>query len=301
MPVTWVSYFCWRASRVRSWRWLGTWGGWKYVTLSPSQESHLRRFCLSYPSVKSASKRGSVWQWRQCRMSCQWGGGRGTTWSSTWTAWGAAACSPTSPPSPPSSSPPTSWGSPASSFGTRGIRGIIKSSRSTIPRQSLGFWKGHLGAGEPLRSCLPHLRPPSQALAGFPPFDTLTWWYVYMMTCLYDDTMSHWQIDMMKWLHVQMMICWLNDTMTQWHDDKMTWWHNVRFSCFSTTTSSTYPSSTSYESAACHFQVINIHIWSIAMNDFQIMLNILIFRTQLASSTPWRRTFLCLQPTAQCR
>ena len=190
-----------------------------------SRESHLRSSHLSCPSVKSTCERerhreGSLTvplpSWRQCPMSCQWGGGKGTSLTSVWPTWGAPASSPISPPSPPSSSPPTSWGRQALNFGTRGR--LRSTNLSTTAVRSRGSLSAPLLTDEiePLRNFHPPPHLLSQALAGFP----------------------------------GMVIRGDSDKITRWHDDKM----NCRFSCFSTTTS-TFASATSFDGPASHFQV----------------------------------------------
>ena len=180
------------------------WGGCRYVTtlsLSRKPFKEIRPpISLSQVSFPEHWCEGPLKGWSQCQMSWQWEGGvMGTTWSSTWAAWGAPASSPTSPPSPPSCSPPTSWGSPVLSFGTR-RRGW---SPSTILPQSLGFWKGHLGRGRrPPRRCRPPPHHPFQARAGFARCQ-MTWWSDDKMRSRYN-----------------------NDLMTWWQNVRITWWHD---------------------------------------------------------------------------
>ena len=203
------------------WEWCP--GGWKYAALSRKSFKELPPLVsLSQVSLRERERHceGSLTvslpSWRQCPMSCQWGGGKGTSLTSAWPTWGAPASSPTSPPSPPSSSPPTSWGRQALNFGTRGR--LRSTNLSTTAVRSRGSLSAPLLTDEiePLRNFHPPPHLLSQALAGFP----------------------------------GMVIRGDSDKITRWHDDNM----NCRFSCFSTTTS-TFASATSFDGPASHFQV----------------------------------------------
>ena len=208
MPVTWVSYFCWRASGVRSWRWLGTWGGWKYVTLPLLRKSFKEiLLLLSFSQVSLQERQCVTMKTMSNVLSMRRGEGnyleqhlnnlRSSCLQSNIPSLSSILLSPHILRKP--------------SFELWDDRDSGDNKEQPEYHSATKPWilerpPGSRRATEELPST------PSSSFSSTRRFSSL--WHIDMMTCLYDDTMTHWQIDMVKWLHVKMMICWLNDIMS---------------------------------------------------------------------------------------